>query len=223
HGPDRLGERLVEQPSAQHPVRGPVVLPRPERGVALGVLAQQRDGGTALVRRAARGGEDRPRARLVGEHGPRAAHVGGVDPASVRARRPALGELAAEQADVLQLHAVGGADVVVPPPAPLPRQDRDRVHRYATPPSMSMVAPLMNEPASEQSQTTAPATSATVPPRPTPMPAIMAFCASGGVNVSWKAVPPMKPGASALTVIPSGPSSLARPLVSPTTPAFAAA
>ena len=51
----------------------------------------------------------------------------------------------------------------------------------------------------------------------------MVCCASVGVNVSWKAVLPMKPGASAFTVTPSAASSLAKPLVRPMIPALAAA
>jgi hypothetical protein len=39
----------MEQPAAQHPARGPVVAGRAKRGVAVGVLVQQRDGAGPIV------------------------------------------------------------------------------------------------------------------------------------------------------------------------------
>ena len=88
---------------------------------------------------------------------------------------------------------------------------------------MSIVVPVMNPAPSEHSQTTADPTSPAVPARCSGIPATMERCASGRVKVSWKEVLPMKPGASALTVIASGAELLGQTLRQTGIPAFAAA
>ncbi len=218
HRPDRVCQRLVEEPAAQHPALRLTVLRGGQLLVQSGVLDES---GHRLITLSAVGEHPQvARPGLVRQHQPGAAHRLVVHPAAVRTARTALREHPGEHITVVQLHPVRGADVRVPPAAALPRDPPQRGH---TPPSMSTVVAVRKPDAGDARWTTAEATSSGVPARPTGMPASIASCAAGAVNVSWKAVPLMKPGATVFTVIPLPPSSLARPLVKPRMPALAAA
>jgi len=96
-------------------------------------------------------------------------------------------------------------------------------HWNAWPPLMLTISPVTNPAPGEHSHTTADATSAGRPGRLTGKDETTASCCFKLVCSSWKGVSRINPGATALTVIERGASSLARPRVSPKRPAFAAA
>src|SRR5690242_6256483 len=97
--------------------------------------------------------------------------------------------------------------------------ERDAPHEKASPPLMSTLVPVRNAASSEARNATAAATSSGVPSRRSGVLPATAARPSGLEKISWKLVP-ISPGHKALTRMPCGPSSLARPRVKVITAPF---
>ena len=101
---------------------------------------------------------------------------------------------------------------------------RTTLHCVVLPPEISMIVPEMNSASSESNQRTADDTSLGTAIRPSGV-AAMASCKKVGCLACNSAPRPVltRPGRTAFTRIPSGPCSLARPIVNASTAALPAA